>query len=140
MAQAYNNRGLAYVKKGEHDKAIADYGKAIGINPKHARTYNSLAWLLATCPEPKYRNGYKAVDLARKALELEPESDKYFLDTLAAAHAEAGDFEAAISAQEKAIQLLREKGRPDEVEKKLSEYSKRLEHYKARKPWRETKP
>jgi len=73
-------------------------------------------------------------------LDIEPESDKYFLDTLAAAHAEAGDFEAAISAQEKAIQLLREKGRPDEVEKKLSEYSNRLEHYKARKPWRETKP
>ena len=33
-ADAYNNRGTAYVGKGEIDRAIADYSRAIEINPR----------------------------------------------------------------------------------------------------------
>jgi tetratricopeptide (TPR) repeat protein len=39
LAVAYNYRGLAYFDKGLHDSAIADYGKAIKLDPKDAKTY-----------------------------------------------------------------------------------------------------
>ncbi|MGD0232681.1 MAG: tetratricopeptide repeat protein [Syntrophorhabdales bacterium] len=38
---AYNNRGAAYEAHGDHGQAIADYDRAIGINPAYARAcYN----------------------------------------------------------------------------------------------------
>jgi len=38
-AQAYNNRGNAYYRLGEYDKAITDYTKAIDIDPNDAKAY-----------------------------------------------------------------------------------------------------
>jgi tetratricopeptide (TPR) repeat protein len=38
-AVAYNNRGLAYYKKGEHDRAIADFTESIALDPNDAEAY-----------------------------------------------------------------------------------------------------
>jgi tetratricopeptide (TPR) repeat protein len=38
---AYNNRGVAYDSKGEHNRAIADFTMAIELNPKHVEAYNN---------------------------------------------------------------------------------------------------
>ena len=48
MAKAYNNRGFAYGAKGDHARAIQDYGKAIALNPDYAKAYNNRgeAWLV----------------------------------------------------------------------------------------------
>jgi len=43
--------------KGEYDKAIADYNEALRLDPGDAVTYNTRAWLRATCPDAKYREG-----------------------------------------------------------------------------------
>jgi tetratricopeptide (TPR) repeat protein len=40
---AYNNRGDAYGLKGDLDRAISDYGKAIELNPNYAAAYNGRA-------------------------------------------------------------------------------------------------
>jgi tetratricopeptide (TPR) repeat protein len=40
-AKSYNNRGIAYQKKRQYDKAISDYSKAIEINPRYADAYNN---------------------------------------------------------------------------------------------------
>jgi len=66
---------------------------------------NALAWLLATSPDPEVRDGAEAVRWARTAVEREPNAAR--LDTLAAAHAEAGEFEDAIAAIDQAIDLLK---------------------------------
>ena len=133
-ADAYNNRGNAYNNKGEYEKAVGDYTQAISLNPKYDLAYRNIAWFLATCPDEKYRNGGKAIEFAQKALESEPNSPQ-FLDTLAAAYAEAGKFEDAVKTQEKAIEMLNEKDK----DKSLSEYTEHLNFYKANKPWREKK-
>ena len=36
---AYYNRGVAYARKGQLDKAISDYTRAMEINPKCALAY-----------------------------------------------------------------------------------------------------
>ena len=38
-AEAYTNRGAAYYRKGEIDKAIADYTTAIKMNPEQGKVY-----------------------------------------------------------------------------------------------------
>jgi hypothetical protein len=71
------------------------------------------------------------VDLAQKAVELAPEP--YALDTLAAAHAEAGEFGDATAIQIRVIALESKQGKTED----LAEYRERLESYRANKPWRE---
>jgi serine/threonine protein kinase len=106
-ANAYNNRGAAWQAKGDLDRALADFGEAIRLDPKYANAYNMLAWLLASCPDAKYRDGKRAVELATKACELSAWKNDDYLDTLAAAHAEAGEFDAAVRRQEEAISLAK---------------------------------
>ena len=38
-AADYNNQGVDWYNKGEYDKAIADYNKALSLDPNHASTY-----------------------------------------------------------------------------------------------------
>jgi tetratricopeptide (TPR) repeat protein len=130
-ASAYYNRGITWDKRRDYKQAIADIEKAIQIAPMSVRANTGLAWIMATCPDKKYRNGIRAVELAEKALKLSKADD--VLNTLAAAYAEAGRFEEAVVSQERAIEKLKEAGSV----KDIPEYEKRLHSYRAGKPWRE---
>jgi len=103
--RAYNSRGIAWNRKGKYHKAIADYTEAIRLDPKSARRYDVLAWLLATCPDSRYRDGAKAVQVAEEACELTDYRDADSLCWLAAAHAEKGNFDEAVTWQLKALDL-----------------------------------
>ena len=58
----YKARADAWHRKKEYDKAIVDYRRATSLNPKSADAYNSLAWLQATCPDQRYRDGKMALE------------------------------------------------------------------------------
>jgi tetratricopeptide (TPR) repeat protein len=105
FAYAYNNRGLAWSGKREYGKAIADFSQAVRLDPELIEAQNNTAWLLATCPDERFRNGRRSVELAKKACELSGWTLPGALDTLAAAYAEAGKFDLAVKYEKQAIEL-----------------------------------
>ena len=129
IAKDHYDRGQAYRRKGDLAQAVANYTWAVEIDPKSARAYNNLAWLLATAPRSEIRDGKKSVELAKKAVALRPEHPPY-MDTLAAAYAEAGEFTDAIRMQQRAIDLLKAQG------KAVSDHEDRLKLYEQKKPFR----
>jgi tetratricopeptide (TPR) repeat protein len=123
----YEGRGQTYDRLGEYGLAVADFARAVEYHPEDARHHNELAWLLATCPRAEFRDGPRAVASATRACELSGWSDAGYLDSLAAAHAESGNFEAAVEWQTKAVELV-----PRRLRK---EFRSRLKLYRAGRPF-----
>ena len=129
--KAYFWRQEASTRKGDYFNAIKDLKTVIKINPTYAPAYNNYAWILATCREDKYRDGKRAIELARKASKIKPQY--CYWDTLAAAYAETGNYEEAVKAQRIAIKKLEEAGDLNAI----SKLKERLNRYLSKKPWRE---
>jgi tetratricopeptide (TPR) repeat protein len=129
---AYRGRADSYLSLGKQAEAIADYERALKHDPKNSGVLNNLAWVLATSPEEKLRDGKRAIELAQTACEVTQFKQAHILSTLAAGYAETGDFENALSWSKKAVQIG-----PDELKGQLK---KEQERYEVKKPWREAAP
>ena len=97
--------GLALQSRGRIAGAVAQLQKVLELDPKHISAQNNLAWLLATCPDGSLRDGKQAVALAQQAVQLSGGHAPEILDTLAAAHAEAGSFPEAVATAQRALDL-----------------------------------
>ncbi len=129
---ALQGRGYAYFRQKEFLRARSDFSEALRYEPDNPDALNRLAWLLAVCPEASLREGKKALELARRACVLTQNQSPFFLDTLAAALAETGDFAEASKTQGRAIDL----GNKMDKES-LEQARRRLTIYAERKPYRE---
>lgn len=129
--QFYGNRGLYYFIEGKHAEAAADYAVAVKVDPNWQEALVKYSSFLATCPEAKYRDGSKAIEMAMKACELSGWSNPHYVRVLAAAQAEVGNFEEAIRRQEQALKLWAQAG--VEVPKDETE---RLTLYRDGRPYR----
>jgi tetratricopeptide (TPR) repeat protein len=105
----------------ESDAALAGY-------------LNEHAWRQATYPVAELRNGPEAIENATKACELTNWKVAAYVDTLAAAYAEAGDFAAAIEWQKKAVALLTEAQRA----RQQFDFESRLKLYESGRPARQS--
>jgi Flp pilus assembly protein TadD len=91
-------------REGDLVGALAAIQKVHAVTPDDAILNNYLAWLLAICPDPKLRDGRRAVELARKAVAARP-SEWAFLRTIGLAHHVAGDDSAAVKALTRSLEL-----------------------------------
>jgi tetratricopeptide (TPR) repeat protein len=130
---AYNNLGVALAAEGKFGAAGAHFAEAVRLDPGYGEAYNNLAWLMAACPDANYRDGNRALESATRACELAQWNSSKYLNTLAAAHAECGDFYAAVKWQTRALELLKD-------ERQQDDYRARLTLYQVRKPYRQVSP
>jgi len=114
----------------DFEQAIQHFTWSLNIKPNLPSVLNNLAWIRATHPNAKLRNGTHAVELAERCCKLSNYQLGATLDTLAAAYAEEGQYDTAIKWQKKLIELTPLAGR--------GKMQTRLELYKTRKPYRDT--
>jgi hypothetical protein len=122
--------GAKLVYGGEYGGAIAVYTGANRIKHDYAQPYAARAWILSTCTDAKFRDGKTAVKEARRACELSSWKNHRYIDALAAAYAEAGDFEAAIQSETSAKSIAGQ----DDITK--NNYDSRLKLYEEKTPFR----
>ena len=133
LAYFYYNRAYAYEKVRRYEEAVVDYEKTIALNAAYPDARNNLGWILATCPEKKIRNPKRAIEVSILECEATQWKDGYAIDTLAAAHAAAGDFAKAVERQERAIEIVKD-------EEELEELKQRLQLYRHKKPFVDSLP
>ena len=103
---AHHNLATALREKGRVADAISEYRKAINLAPSSQRSRLALAWLLSTTSDVAHRNGAEAIRLAESVLKDAGGRDAAVLEVLAAACAEAGQFDKAVNTMESAIAAI----------------------------------
>lgn len=144
LSHTHVNLGLIYEMKGQAKEAAASFRAALKSQPNHFGAAFHLVGILATHPDASVRDGATAVYWAKR-LAYSPEMAEFWgghrpaefqqpvvLSLLAAAFAEAGDFQQAVGTQQAAIDLLPvNKQRP---------YKALLELYRNSKPYTHEQP
>ncbi len=99
QASAYYNRGLSYHQKGDADRALADYTKAIALNPKHANAYYARGNI--------YRekgDADRAIADYGQSIRLNPSNANVYFNR-ALAYRKKGDNDGAIADYTKSLEL-----------------------------------
>jgi tetratricopeptide (TPR) repeat protein len=79
---------------------------AANLNPEGPQNQELLALFLATCPHPQFRDARRAVELAQKVVDRNPQRGVSW-NTLGVARYRAGDWGAAVAALEKSLALCK---------------------------------
>jgi len=104
-AAAHSDLGVALLQEGDAAGALAEAEKAHATEPSNLIYQNTLAWILATAPQPSLRDGARALALATQASHASGGGNPVILRTLAAAYAQTGQFPNAAQAAQQALQL-----------------------------------
>ncbi len=99
-AVAYFNQGNAYFEKGEYDRAISDYNKALEINPKYLPTWHCLGWVYYV-----KKDYAKSAKTSQKGLDVDTNSVPTRCNK-AIALLHNGNYEEAIKEYKAAINLI----------------------------------
>jgi protein O-mannosyl-transferase len=126
------NLAVALAHLGRMAESVQHLEIAVQYAPERTDALNNLAWTLATTADATVRDGTRAVQLAERACELTHYKITIYVGVLAAAYAEAGQFEDAMATAQKAIALAEKSGEQNLLQKN----QELLELYRAHKPYR----
>jgi superkiller protein 3 len=119
---AHANRANVLESLGKLEDALAAYDRSISIYPnaeahcrragllralgRHADSLRAfeVAWLLATSPEPRLRDPARAVEMAKEAVRISPQTRDYW-NTLGIALSKVEAWQEALDALEKSMDL-----------------------------------
>ena len=131
VVEAQLRLGVALETIGDLTQAVKHYRECLRLTPEDVRVLNNLAWILASHPDPRERDGDQARRHAQVACQITKYQQPETLDTLAAALAESGDFSAAVETANKAITLASRNDQAALVE----QITRRLQQYQQGRPW-----
>ena len=134
-ASAHYNFGVTLDNCGLVIEAITHYRKALEIRPDYADACNNLAWILSSSSDASLRNGVNAVELAERAVKLSNNQRPEFLDTLAAAYAETGQFSQAVQTAHRAQDLATQQNK----QALTQSIQAKIRLYETKTPFREAK-
>lgn len=124
--------GNVYQFQGRKEEALEHYLQAAD-DPKQWKAMNNAAWLLATAADGDIR-AEEALQWAHRALEVAPPDQTAGLwNTLSVARANAGDFDGALQAAARSLDLARASGDFSLAEK----VRKRMTLFHSKQPYRE---
>jgi tetratricopeptide (TPR) repeat protein len=133
---ARTNMASVLARQGRFAEAAGHFQRAMEIRPDFPDVINNLAWLRATCPEAGLRSGAEAVTLAQRVNQLSGYGRPDYLDTLAAAYAEAGRLPEALETGHRALELARQQNQPALADALRA----RIALYQAGKPYHAPRP
>lgn len=128
-AEAFAGRALAFQSYEEYGRMLADLERSLELRPD-VQVSALRAYVLATCPDAKVRDGRRAIAAAEETRRLAAGTMALMVQTcLAVAHAEAGNFAEAVRYQRKVIDLSTDEEKPQQRD--------RLRLFESGKPFHE---
>ncbi|MFH0983226.1 MAG: sulfatase-like hydrolase/transferase [Planctomycetota bacterium] len=121
------------VEAGLPAEAVSLLRDGLVQHPDDLGLSNALAWLLATSWKNELREGREAVRLALRVCEATGEREANYLDTLAVAYAEAGQFEHAVETGRKAVASATSAG----DERSAALFQRRIKRFESGEPYHE---
>ncbi|MFQ5700509.1 MAG: tetratricopeptide repeat protein, partial [Acidobacteriota bacterium] len=127
---------IALAKRGDLDEAAGAFAAALQLQADDPAASLRLARLLATHQDAAMRDGSRAVQMARRVPEGTVSSRVEYLDTLAAALAEAGRFDEAVETAGEAVDAAERTGDAALA----GQIRDRLQLYRRRHPYHDPPP
>src|SRR6185503_6159643 len=100
--ELHHHLAKAYMEVPDVEHSIAVYHRIRDRWPASWVATANLAWILATSPDRRFRRGKEAIALAEEACQATGYREPQVLNTLAAAYAEAHQYDEAVRTAEQA--------------------------------------
>ncbi len=126
-------RALALLLAGRDGEARRHLEDSLAVLPGSLALKHVLARLLAASPEPAARDGRRALELAREVFAAQQTLDH--AETVAMAHAEAGDFDQAVAWQRQILDRARQTGDAATLERLAARLALYERGEPCRAPW-----
>lgn len=136
LVDARLGQALALVGMGQYQQARDRLTEATSAHPNQPDLLQALARLLAAAPDPRVRDGRRAVALMQELVKVQrtPELN----ETMAMAYAETGEYQQAVGWQREAMTAAEQAGRDLHVRQQMTENLRLFERGEpCRTPWRE---
>jgi arylsulfatase A-like enzyme/Tfp pilus assembly protein PilF len=131
---AHQTLGELLQSQGKLVEALTHFRRAMVLKPDSVALMNNVAWVLATHPDQDVRQAEEALHIAQRAANETGRTNPVVLDTLAAAYANANQYDLAVSTARSALELLTTPGQ-EVLKKKILG---RLSLYEQEQAYRES--